>query len=259
VAPVLYNKGEGIATIQLNRPEARNSLTVQLLEEMYEAVVDASADLHVKVMIFKGDEHAFSSGADLKTVGALLDDWPRYVQFVHRLDQVFLAVEEAPMPTIAMVRGYALAGGLELLLCCDLALAADDAKIGDQHANFGLMAGGGGIPRLIRRIGLQPALEILFTGKWLSGKEAATIGIVRRSVPDSELEDAVMELAASLTNKSRTSLQYVKRAAMAGLGLPMRAALDQERYALFEYFTSSPDPMTGIKAFIEKRIPKFPD
>ena len=256
---VLYEKDRGVATIQLNRPEAMNSLSQQLLEELYEAVIDASMDPHVKVMIFKGDDRAFSSGADLKTVSPLFEDWPRYVQFVHRFNQVFLAVEEAPIPTIAMVRGYALAGGLELLLCCDLALAADEAKIGDQHANFGLMAGGGGIPRLIRRIGLQPALEILYTGKWLSGKEAAAAGIVLRSVPGSELEVAVSELAASLTNKSRTSLQYMKRAAMAGLGLPMRVALDQEHYALFEYFSSSPDPKTGIKAFIEKRAPKFPD
>jgi enoyl-CoA hydratase/carnithine racemase len=256
---VLYEKKSAVATIQLNRPDARNSITPQMVEELHDAVVDASADPHLKAILIKGDNIAFSSGADLKSVRALLDDWPNYVRFVHRLKEVFLAIEEAPIPTVAMVRGYALAGGLELLLCCDLVLAAAEAKIGDQHANYGLIAGAGGIPRLIRRIGMQPALEMLYTGKWVSGTEAAHLGIVLRSVPGSELEDAIAELMLNLTNKSRDSLRYMKRAAQAGVGVPIRTALDEETHALFEYFTSSPDPRTGIKAFVEKRAPGFPD
>ena len=122
---------------------------------------------------------------------------------MHRIAQVFDLLERCPVPTIAKIKGYALAGGLELLLCCDLAIAADDARIGDQHANFGLIAGGGGIPRLIRRIGMQHALELLYTGRWLSGKEAAEYGIVLRSVPSSDLDREVTELTNSLAIKSR--------------------------------------------------------
>lgn len=256
---ILVESRENIATIRLNRPEARNSLTPQMLDELEECVRVAAADRSTRVIVLTGDERAFSSGADLRSVLSLLDDWPRYVDFLHRIEQVFTAVATAPVPTIAMVRGYALAGGLELLLCCDMAIAADDARIGDQHANFGLIAGGGGIPRLVRRIGLQPALEILYTGKWVSGEEAARLGIVLRSVPCGRVEEEVYDLAATLAKKSRDGLRYTKRAALAGLDLDLAAALHEEQAALIEYFTSSLDHRKGIDAFLSKRTPVFGD
>ena len=256
---ILLEVQDRIATIRLNRPQHRNSLTPGMLDELEAAVDTASADPSVRVIVVTGDERAFSSGADLKSVIALFDDWPRYVTFLHRIEDAFTALATAPVPTIAMVDGYALAGGLELLLCCDIAIASHEARIGDQHANFGLIAGGGGIPRLVRRVGLQPALEILYTGRWLSGQEAAKLGVVLRSVPADQLRAAVYGLAADLATKSRTGLRYTKRAALAGLDLTLQGALHAEQAALVEFFTSSPDPRTGIKAFLEKKTPVFDD
>lgn len=254
---VLLDKIEGIAWIRLNRSHAMNSFNPELVSELDVAFKDASTDRRVKAVVIMGDEKAFSTGADLKTVIALFDAWPAYVEFLNKLNETLLSIEESPIPTIAKVRGYALAGGLELILCCDLAIAAEDARIGDQHSNFGLMPGGGGIPRLIRRIGLQPALELLFTGRWLTGIEAAQRGIVLRAVPSERLDQEIEVLTMSLAKKSRRGLGYVRRAALAGLGLPIRSALSEERLALLEYFSTSPDPRAGLEAFISKTEPTF--
>jgi enoyl-CoA hydratase/carnithine racemase len=259
VSLVLFDKQEHVARIRLNRPEARNALTPELLDELEAAVRTASTDRSVRVVVVAGDHLAFSAGADLKTVTALFESWPDYIAFLHRLHDVFRALEETAVPTIAKVRGYALAGGLELLLCCDLAIASDDARIGDQHANYGLMAGAGGIPRLVRRIGLQRALELMYTGRWLTGREAAQLGIVLRSVPDDQLDTEVDQLALQIAGKSRTGLRYMKGAARAGLDLALEGALRIEQAALIEYFTSSDDPKRGLQAFLRKEAPKFPD
>jgi enoyl-CoA hydratase/carnithine racemase len=257
VSTAILEKSGGVANLRLNRPEALNSITPVLLDELEEAVEDVSEDQSIRALVISGEGRAFCTGADLKTVMALFDSWPDYVKFVHRLGAVFGKVESCPVPTIAKVHGYALAGGLELLLCCDLAVAADDARIGDQHANFGLIAGAGGIPRLIRRIGRQWGLEILYSGRWLSGVEAAERGIVLRSVPASDLDEATDLITSDLTAKSRIGLSYTKRAALAGMDVPLATALNEERSALLEYFSSSEHPRRGIAAFLDKVEPNF--
>jgi enoyl-CoA hydratase/carnithine racemase len=249
---------KGVAEIELNRPEALNSLDVILLDEMEQALATVEATPSTKVVVFRGAGRAFSTGADLRTVLRLIDDdWAGYIRFLHRLTEVFRRIETLPLPTVARIHGYALAGGLELLLCCDMAIAADDALIGDQHANVGLIAGAGSIPRLIRRIGKQPALELIYTGKRVNGTQAAALGIVLRSVAPGELNTAVGELTDALASKSRHGFLYAKRAALAGEDVPLLTALNEERSALLEYFKSSPHPREGVNAFLEKRTPNF--
>jgi enoyl-CoA hydratase/carnithine racemase len=187
----------------------------------------------------------------------MFDTWSDYVDFLHMLSRVLSKLDNLVIPTIAQVHGYALAGGLELILCCDMTVAADDARIGDQHSNFALIAGAGGIPRLVRRIGRQAALEILYTGKWLLGSEAAEAGIVLRSVAPEKLEGTVNELAAQLRPKSRQALRYTKRAALAGIDVPIETALNEERSALIEYFSSSDHPRRGINAFLSREPAQF--
>jgi enoyl-CoA hydratase len=250
---------KGVAEIRLNRPDALNSLSPDLLDDFEAALLAVRADTSVRVAVISGEGRAFCTGADLKTVIKLFDVWPEYVNFLYRLTEVMGIVENLSVPTIARVHGYALAGGLELLLCCDLAIATESARIGDQHANFGLIAGSGGIPRLVRRIGKQAASEVLFTGRWLTGTEAAAAGIVLKAVPDAEIDATINELAMSLTSKSRTSLSYMKRAISAGTDVPLETALNEERAALLEYFSTSTHPREGISAFIEKREPNFDD
>jgi enoyl-CoA hydratase/carnithine racemase len=254
---VNFTIDKGVARVELNRPAALNSLNFVLLDELEVALKAAAAEPSVKAAVLSGSGRAFCTGADLTTVMALLDEWPRYVQYLYRLTEVFRLLETLPVPTIARVHGYALAGGLELVLCCDMAIAAEDAQIGDQHANVGLIAGAGGIPRLIRRIGKQAALEMLYTGVRVSGAEAARRGIVLRSAPVDELDSTIGELTDVLVQKSRTGLGYTKRVALAGEDVPLVTALNEERAALLEYFGSSPHPREGIGAFIEKRTPNF--
>jgi enoyl-CoA hydratase len=254
---VILEKESGISHLRLNRPDVLNCIDMAMLDEIEQALDDVAEDESVKALVISGEGRAFCTGADLKAVIALFDSWPDYVTYLHRLATVFTKVEQCPIPTIAKVHGYALAGGLELVLCCDLALAADDARIGDQHANFGLIAGAGGIPRLIRRAGRQLGLEVLFTGRWLSGEEAAHYGIVLRSVPSDQLNDAVTAVTDDLRGKSRLGLTYIKRAALAGIDVPIATALNEERAALIEYFSSSEHPRRGIAAFLERKVPDF--
>ena len=169
---IIVTVDKGIAEIRLNRPGALNSLNFPLLEEFEQALDRVREDKAVKVVVISGAGRAFCTGADLKSVIQLFDEWPRYVAYLYRITDVFRKVEDLPLPTIARVHGYALAGGLELILCCDMAVASERAQIGDQHANVGLIAGGGGIPRLVRRIGKQSALHLLYTGARVSGVEA---------------------------------------------------------------------------------------
>lgn len=248
-----------VAEIRLNRPEALNSINFPMLEEFTAALDRVEQDKSVKAVIITGTGRAFSTGADLKSVIGLFDEWPRYVAFLYELTDVFRKLENLPLPTIARVQGYALAGGLELILCCDMAIASEKALIGDQHANVGLIAGAGGIPRLTRRIGKQRALHLLYSGARVSGIEAQQLGIVLKAVPETELDAAIAELTAGLVNKSRTSLAYMKRVVAAGADVPLVTALNEERSALLEYFSTSPHPREGISAFLEKREPNFND
>lgn len=256
---VKLERASGVAVITLNRPEALNSITSEMLDDFEAALDEVAADRSIRTAVLAGEGRAFCTGADLKSVRELFDRWPDYVEYLYRLTAVFVKVERLPVPTIARVHGYALAGGLELLLCCDMAVASDTAKIGDQHANFGLIAGAGGIPRLARRVGRSKALEVLYTGRWLSGIEAAEWGIVLRSVPAAELDDAVAAITDQLKDKSRSSLSYMKRVVLAGEDVPLETALNEERAALLEFFSTSPDPREGLLAFAEKRPPRFHD
>jgi enoyl-CoA hydratase len=259
LANLEFDRAGGVAHLRLNRPEALNSITLEMLDELETALDEVARDRGIRVAVLSGAGRAFCTGADLKTVQALFDRWDDYVAYLYRLTKVFRKLEHLPVPTIARVHGFALAGGLEMLLCCDIAVAADSAKIGDQHANFGLIAGAGGIPRLVRRIGRTAALEILFTGRWLSGLDAASAGIVLRAVPEAELDGAISAIIDQLVGKSRSSLSYMKRVALAGEDVPLDTALNEERAALIEFFSTSPDPREGVTAFVEKRPPVFHD
>lgn len=251
------SRADGVASITLNRPEALNSINMEMLDELEGALGSVRSDRDVRAVVISGAGRAFCTGADLKTVVQLFETWSEYVDYLYRLTSVFRQLEELPVPTIARVHGFTLAGGLELLLCCDMAVAAENARIGDQHANFGLIAGAGGIPRIVRRIGRQAGMELLFTGRWLTGVEAADAGIVLRAVAEDDLDAAVEHLTEQLVSKSRRGLSYVKRAVLAGEDVPLTTALNEERAALLEYFSTSPSPREGLAAFLEKREPKF--
>lgn len=248
---------DSVATIRLNRPDALNALNLELLAEFSDAVAAVGRDESVKVLVVRGEGRAFCAGADLLFFDTVFDEISRLPPYVKLLNDCFLQLEDLPIPTIALVHGFALAGGLELALACDLTLAAADAHLGDQHANFGLMPGGGSTQRLPRRIGMQRAMELLTTGRWLSGSEAADWGLVLRAVPPETLEAELETLLAQLRGKSRAGLGWIKSIARQGQDFPLRAGIDREGMAFVQYFATSPHPREGIRAFKEKRQPEF--
>lgn len=256
---VSYKVSDGIGKLSLSRPDALNAIDGSMIDDMRRIVADASSDPGVRVLVLAGGNRAFSTGIDLRYLEDILPNNAKYFAFNKLFNSLLLELEEAPLPTIAMIRGFALAGGLELLLACDFAIASTDAVFGDQHANYGLMPGGGSTQRLARRIGMQRAKELFFTGCRLNGTQAQEAGIVLRAVPDGSLEDETQALADQLVVKSKLCTAYTKRAVQRGENLPMRQAIDQESHALFEYFTSSVSPQEGLAAFRERRAPVFPE
>lgn len=254
---IRLDRDNSVATITLNRPDALNALSLELLEQLSSAVDGLAGDETIKALVVRGEGRAFCAGADLLHFDAAFDEPALFNRYVHALNRCFLQLEELPIPVIAVVQGFALAGGLELTLACDMVIAADDARLGDQHANFGLMPGGGSTQRLPRRVGMQRAMELLTTGRWLTGQEAVEWGLALRSVPTGQLDEELEKLVAPLRTKSRTGLGWIKSVTQAGRHLPIRDGVALESSAFVQYFTTSPHPRQGIQAFKEKHQPEF--
>ena len=248
---------DSVATIRLNRPDALNALSMELLAEFSNAVAAVERDVAVKALVVRGEGRAFCAGADLLFFDTVFDEISLLPPYVELLNRCFFQLENLPIPTIAVVHGFALAGGLELVLACDMTLAAEDARIGDQHANFGLMPGGGSTQRLPRRVGMQRAMELLTTGRWLSGVEAVEWGLALRAAPGDRLDEELESLLGQLRGKSRAGLGWIKSITRQGQDLPLRAGIDREGMAFVQYFATSPHPREGIQAFKEKRQPEF--
>ena len=246
-----------VATLTLNRPDVLNAISPELVEDLGRAITEVEDQPGAKALVIRGAGRAFCAGADLKFMGRAFDDYPVLARWLNDVNEVLFRLEELPMPVIAVVHGFALAGGLELLLACDLVIASEDARIGDQHANFGLMPGGGSTQRLPRKLGTQKAMELLLTGRWLSGKEAEQWGLVLRAVPAEKLDEELESILAMLRDKSRPGLGWIKRAAQRGLGMALRDGVAFEVQSFTQFVATSPHPKEGIQAFTEKRQPRF--
>lgn len=250
-------RNDRVATIRLNRPDALNALSPDLLCEFSQATREVSEDRTLKALVVRGEGRGFCAGADLLYFDRVLDDLSLLPDYVRDLNAALFSLEELPIPTIAAVHGYALAGGMELMMACDMAVVTEDARIGDQHANFGLIPGGGSTQRLPRRVGMPRAMELLTTGRWLSGSEAVEWGLALRSAPAELLEDELESLLAGLRTKSRTGLALMKSLARASQDVPLRDGIALEGATFTHLFGTSPHPREGITAFKEKRQPEF--
>jgi len=245
---IKLERENAVATIRLNRPAALNALSPELLGEFSAALAEVRDDQSLKALVVRGEGRAFCSGADLIAMDAAFADQSRLSRYLDMVNACLFQLEELPVPVIAAVHGFALAGGLELMLACDMAIAAEDARIGDQHVNFGLIPGGGSTQRLPRRIGMQRAMELLTTGRWLSGKEAAEWGLVLRAVPLEKLDQELEELLSPLRTKSRPGLGWIKSVAMRGRDLSLRDGVALESLAFAQYVATSTHPSEGIQA-----------
>ncbi len=253
----LFSLDAGVATVQLNRPHRLNALNGEVFDGLQTAVKHVTEDKSAHALIIRGNSRSFSTGVDLAYLDNILTNNRRYFAFVEHFNAVLRAVETCPVPTIAVVEGFALAGGLELLLATDFAFATTDAVFGDQHANFGLLPGGGSTQRLPRRVGEQRAKDLLFTGRSIDAQEAHRIGLVLEIAEPGVLDDAVQNFTAQLLNKSRTATAFVKRAVQRGERQSLPEALHHEAHAVAEFFTSSTSPAIGLQAFRAKERPVF--
>lgn len=254
---IKLEKENRVATIRLNRPDALNALSPELITELTSAVTDAGEDQSIKALVIRGEGRAFCAGADLTYFQTTFAQPALLPPYLAQITDLLHRIETLPFPAIAVVHGFALAGGLELMMACDMTLVADDARIGDQHVNFGLMPGGGSTQRLPQRVGLQRAMELLTTGRWISGPEAVEWGLALRSVPAEGLDDELETILAPLRTKSREGLDLIKATTLRGMGLSIEDGVALEAHAFSVYMTTSPHPAEGIKAFIEKRQPEF--
>ena len=204
-----------------------------------------------------GSGRSFSAGGDLDGYISLYQKPNQFAEFMDDLYQLFVAMERSEKIFVAAVNGVCVAGGLELLLACDLVIAADSARIGDGHLNFGQLPGAGGSQRLTHAIGLIRSKHLMMTGALLSAAEAERIGLVNEVVPAGELDAAVEGLIAKLSEKSRSGLRGAKHLANMAVTMPIEAGLKAEIDYVHHYATTDPDATKGLIAFKEKRRPVF--
>jgi enoyl-CoA hydratase len=254
---VTFDVDGGVARVVLNRPEHLNAISPGLLRDLWQVCELVERDSTVKVATITGAGRAFCAGADLKAVQELVPDPVRWSEFIRLWHRVFDRIEALPVPVIAGVHGFALAGGLELALVADLVVVDEGARLGDQHANFGLVAGGGGSQRLPRLIGARRAKELMLLGGWLTARQALEWGLVNRVAPAGKLMETVDALAAELARKSGSANRTVKALVNRALDVDLGSGLLLERELAGAHMRSA-DAAEGLRAFAEKRPPVFP-
>ena len=247
---IIFEKEENIAIITFNRPEAMNALNNQTRAEFRAAVDDVAADDGIKVLILTGNGKAFVAGSDIKEFNKTT---PYAAHNIMRLGEM---VEKLEKPVIAAVNGFCLGGGNEIAMGCDIIIASEKAKFGQTEINIGIIPGGGGTQRLPRLIGVCRAKEMIYTGDIIRAEEAERLGLVNRVVPMDELVPAAKELAKKIATKSAAALKLAKTAINRGMQTNLESGLKYE-YELYSLSLSLEDKAEGVKAFLEKRAPKF--
>jgi enoyl-CoA hydratase/carnithine racemase len=251
---ILYDKADRVAWITLNRPEALNAQSDGLRAEMVDALENASQDDEVFVVVITGSgEKAFSAGAD---VAQYVTRVPSYVVSQKYVTRPFELIRNMTKPVVACVNGLALGAGCELMISCDIIIAAEDAKIGQTEVRVGLIPGGGGTQVLPRLVGEKKAKDLIFTGAMIWGTEAMNLGIINRVVPREELKEATQKLVDELLRNSPAIIGLAKIAINRSLEVPLQAGMSYER-DLFALAFSYDDQKEGAKAFLEKRKPNY--
>lgn len=249
---IIVSSESAIGRIQLNRPEAMNALNLRLMDEVVNACQTFDADPSVRCIVIHGNEKAFAAGADIKemadasTVEMLLRD-----QF-EKWDKI----RKIKKPMIAAVSGFALGGGCELAMHCDMIVASDTAQFGQPEINIGVMPGAGGTQRLTRAVGKNKAMEMVLTGKFISAKDALDVGLILKVVPvEVYLQEALL-LAKEIASKPPLAVRLAKEAVLKSFDTTIEVGLEFERKNFYLLF-SSHDMQEGMRAFIEKRKPNW--
>jgi enoyl-CoA hydratase len=250
---ILEKRGR-VAVITINRPEKLNALNISTRSEILSVFGLLRDDPEIRVVVVTGaGDKAFVAGAD---IGEFAGRTALQQRDIMRGSRAFDIMEDFPKPVIAMINGYALGGGCELAMACDIRMASTRAKLGQPEIKLGIIPGGGGTQRLPRLIGEGKAMELILSGDMISAEEALHLGLVNHVVPPEELETRTMELAEKIAEMSPVALMAAKQAVKNAARLDLRAGLEAE-LDLFALTFSAEDKEEGVRAFIEKRKPEF--
>ena len=247
---ILEKNDDGIAQITFNRPEAYNALNIQTRAEFTEAMNDVTNDDSVKVIVLTGAGKSFIAGSDIKEMQATT---PIMAHNIVRLGEI---IENCPKPVIAKINGFALGGGCEVAMACDILVAHEKAKFGQPEINLGIIPGGGGTQRLARLVGMAKAKELIYTGDMIKADEAERIGLINKVVPIDELEACVQEIAVKIAKKSIIAVKLCKAAINRGAQVGLESGLKYER-ELYSISLTTEDKQEGVAAFVEKREANF--
>ena len=241
-----------VVLLRLNRPEARNALSPELMEELASALETLDPDPEVRCVVIAGSEKVFAAGADIKA----MSERSFAEALRHPAASFWRRLAAIKTPMIAAVSGYALGGGCELALACDMIVAAESATFGQPEINLGIIPGGGGTQRLARVLGKQRAMELVLTGERFDAVAALQLGLVNRVVEGDGWLDEAMALAATVAERPPIAARLAKQAVIAAEETSLSAGLENERH-LYELAMATEDRVEGMKAFLEKREPKF--
>jgi enoyl-CoA hydratase len=237
-----------VAHVQLNRPKELNALNLELMLEIKEALLSLDADPNVRAIVISGNERAFAAGADIKQMaGRTAIDMLIIDQFT-----TWDSIRKTKKPLIAAVSGFALGGGCELAMICDMIIASETAQFGQPEINIGVMPGAGGTQRLTRIIGKNKAMELVLTGKFISAEEAKAYGLVNKIVPVEFFLSEAIALASDIASKSPIAVQMAKESVLKAYEMPLQEALFFERKNFYMLFATE-DQKEGMAAFVEKR------
>lgn len=251
---LIIKKKEGIATIKISRPKVLNALNQETITEITNAVIELEKDSKIKVAILTGEGKAFIAGADISAMANMTPlEAKEFAELGHNM---LNTIENSRLPFIAAVNGYALGGGCETLMACDIVIAGKSAKLGQPEINLGVHPGFGGTQRLPRLVGRMKAKELLLTGRNIDAEEAHNIGLVNMVVDDDKLMETAEKIAGKIASKSSIQTSFIKALVNKGVDIDLSTANSLE----ISYFSSSfstHDQKEGMKAFLDKRKPTF--
>ena len=249
---VLLERDGPIAVVRLNRPQARNALNLATRELLARHFTELGEDATTRAIILTGGDTIFAAGADLRD---MVERTPIEL-LVRKSERLWQPIASCPKPVIAAVNGYALGGGCELAMHCDIIVAGEGAQFGQPEIKVGIMPGAGGTQRLVRAVGKFRAMKILMTGEPFPARDALAMGLASEVVPDADVFPRAMQIAKTIASMPPLAILQIKETALAGEDTSLEAGLLLERKA-FQLLFASNDQKEGMRAFLEKRKPEF--